>query len=51
MSAFGRAAGIVLVVGVFVSACGFEKRPDLAANDAAKLVSDDYFVAGFLNQS
>jgi len=23
----------------------------LAANDAAKLVSDDYFVAGFLNQS
>ena len=35
MSAFGRAAGIVLVVGVFVSACGFEKRPDLAANDAA----------------
>jgi hypothetical protein len=35
MSAFGRAAGIVLVVGVLVSACRFEKRPDLTTNYAA----------------
>ena len=33
MSALGRAAGVLLVVGTLVSACRFEKRPDLAGNE------------------
>ena len=32
MIALGRSAWVLLVVGTFVSACRFEKRPDLAAN-------------------
>ena len=40
MSALGRAAGALLVVGTLVSACRFEKRPDLAGNQDASGIPD-----------
>jgi hypothetical protein len=36
----GRAAGVLIAVGALVSACRFEKRPDLAANQDARVIPD-----------